>query len=92
MMQFIFHSKVTGLKESRVTVAAVIDGSKAKFGVSRCSKNDQFIRRVGREKAIERALNSPSIEVHLPKKDVSKWFLATAKGMADVVKFNPELV
>jgi hypothetical protein len=92
-MELIFHSKVTSLKEARVTVAAIIDGSKATFGVSRCSAKDQFVRKVGRLTALKRAKESPIAGIyHVPKKELSKWFITTAKGMSEIIKVNPELI
>lgn len=89
MKHYIFHSPASSV---RVTVAAAIEGSFASFGVSRCSKKDQFVKKIGRERALIRAQSDPVIKVRLPKKYIGSWFVTTARGLALTMIVNPELV
>lgn len=90
MKTLFFHSKPDSNKV-RVTVAAIIDGAYATFGVARCSRKDQFVRKIGRDKALERVGTKPYLKIRVPNHE-NKWFVATAKGIAEVIKVNPELV
>ena len=93
MNQLIFHSRVTEGNKARVTVAAILDGQVARFGVSRCSENDQFVKKVGAQRAIGRAKSSkPFATQPVPKEGLCKWFTSFAKEVADKVVEEPRLV
>lgn len=93
MNQLIFHSRVTEGNKARVTVAAILDGEIARFGVSRCSANDQFVKKVGAQRAIGRARSSkPFTTQPVPKEGLCKWFTETAKSISDKVVEEPRLV
>lgn len=84
-MNYTFHSKLDSTKV-RVTVAAVEKDGKFLFGVSRCSERDQFVKKTGRERALERALTHPFQTVKLPKKVSGKLFVMWAMAIAETVK------
>lgn len=91
-MQFTFHSKGHP-GQVRVTVAAVVEQGEAKFGVSRCSTKDQFVRKIGRERALERAVQKPLFKFRVPTThEHIKWFVENAKFIAEQVKLNPAMV
>lgn len=52
-------------KLPRVTVASVYDpiANTMRFGVSVCSPEDTFVKKVGRDLAVSRALQSPKVTV-----------------------------
>lgn len=87
MKQLFYHSKPGG---PRVTVAAIVDGNSVRFGVSRCSKRDQFFKKKGRYISLGRATKSPYLTLQAPTHP--KWFIETALMIVDTVKHNPELV
>lgn len=90
-MTLIYHSPHG--EPVRVTVAAILEGSRARFGVSRCGKKDIFVKKTGRQISLYRAATDPLVEVRVPKKgSLGKWFVQTAAGIASVVKGNPELL
>ena len=90
-MELIYHQKPSTDKV-RVSVVASINGNVASFGVSRCGRKDRFVRKIGRERALKRALNNPILVSNVPEKEVSRWFLITAVGLSNVVQANPQMI
>ena len=45
----------------RITICGICDGETWKFGIAKCSPDDQFVRKVGREIAKERAMSKPIV-------------------------------
>lgn len=68
------------------TVAGVFDGEVMKFGISKCSPNDQFNKRKGRIVAEGRA-KSKHDYIHLieiqPEADLSKLFITEAMNLVN---------
>ncbi len=90
-LSYTFHSK--GKQgEVRVTVAAVVDGKQMKFGVSRCSELDQFVKKTGTERALKRAMEKSIMITPVPKVKEVSWFLGIAKTIAEQAKLNSQLV
>jgi hypothetical protein len=87
-MDLIYHSKATS--PVRVTVLARIEGNTAKFGVSRCSRHDQFVKKTGRTIAEGRALRNPFRQTPVPNESLSHWFIANAQEIEAEVIFNPD--
>ena len=48
-----------GVKTKRYTIAGIVEGNVIKMAASACSLNDQFVKRVGRRIALQRAENVP---------------------------------
>lgn len=91
MNKLFFHTKHNP-KQPRVTVAGVIENGNIKFGVSRCSANDSFVKKVGRSLATERAEKQPFTIIEAPKDHMISWFVYKAKAIAGQVASKPELV
>lgn len=91
MKQLFFHTKHNP-KQSRVTVAGVIENGNIKFGVSRCSANDAFVKKTGRSLAITRAETQPFTIIEAPQDKLISWFVYKAKAIAGQVAAKPELV
>lgn len=54
MEKYIYHSKST---QNRVTIVGEFENNELRVAVARCSSNDNFCRRVGRELATNRLKN-----------------------------------
>ena len=55
----------------RVTFAGVIEGDNLLIGVARCSKSDNYNKKLGRKLSLKRATDSPQIIVPIPDKNRS---------------------
>jgi hypothetical protein len=90
-MNLIYHSSHTS--PVRVTVLAKIEGNAVRFGVSRCSRHDQFVKKTGRLIAEGRADRNPYREVKLPiVEPISEWFIRNAQEIEEEVIPNPERI
>lgn len=89
-MNLIYHSKPTS--PVRVTVLAKIENGTAKFGVSRCSRHDQFVKKTGRHIADGRADKNPYRQIPTPDGSLSKWFIANAQEIEAEVIFHPDRI
>jgi hypothetical protein len=89
-MNLIYHSKSNS--PVRVTVLAKIEGDTAKFGVSRCSHRDQFVRKTGRTIAEGRAERNPFRQIPVPTGTLSEWFIHNAQEIEEEVALHPERI
>lgn len=86
-----YHSKPEYLYEilnnPRVTICGIYDEEKEimSFGISVCSTKDQFIKRIGREIAQNRAENKPYMKITSSKKDIGSTFIKFAIALEDKV-------
>ncbi len=67
MNNLFFHSKFEK-GEPRVTVAGIVTDNTLKIGLARCSRNDQFARKKGREIARTRADEQPMVTIPMSNK------------------------
>lgn len=69
----------------RLTICGIwnTDTNVMTFGVATCSKNDVFVKKVGRELSYERALNNPVKSIDLDETNISEQFLAIAREFED---------
>lgn len=78
---FIFHSKPNSTR-SRVTVVGKQEGNQLKIATARCSRNDQFSRKIGRELAAKRIENNQLyISIPVEQSDIAL-FLLVAQGIS----------
>jgi len=60
----------------RVVICSVLNGNELSFGYTTCSKKDNYVKKIGQQKAYDRAINKPYKTVILNDisdiKDVSK--------------------
>lgn len=91
MNKLFFHTK-PAKNTSRITVAAIIENGTVKFGVSRCSAKDSFVKKQGRMIASGRALKKPFTITPSPEANLIPWFVGKAKEIAFNVEHNPQLV
>lgn len=88
MSELFYHSRTV----PRVTIAAVIDGQRVKFGAARCGTNDQFNKKLGRQIALGRARKSPYGIQTLPPENFSKWFHSIAGEIIREVQADARLL
>ncbi len=72
------------LNSRDVTVAGVINGSVLQMAGTICSPKDQFVKKSGREYAIERAANTPLITANIDgksKKEIISLFVNLSVGI-----------
>lgn len=72
----------------RVTVCAILDrdAKTLSFGVARCSRTDNFNKKIGRELSRKRALDNPYKVVKItPETRISELFLQTSKEIENEV-------
>ena len=67
------------------TVAGILEGDKFKFGVSKCSVQDNFSKDIGRKRSLEEAKNT-EVFVTIPKSvldsgQTGKYFATKAKRL-----------
>lgn len=73
------------LPHQRMVVSALYDeeNNTLSFGVSKCSKKDQFVRSQGRHIASNRALTNPEVTLELPENttmaEINKIFVKQAR-------------
>lgn len=82
------HSKT----EPKVTVALVIEGQTANFGLSRCARNDQFSKKKGRLIAEGRAKKNPYAKGTVPHENFAQWFQLHANQMIQEVQNDARLL
>lgn len=73
-----------------VTVCGIYDESTGKLniGIARCSEKDNFVKKVGKELAYNRAVNNPYITVQLPVgSKFSNLFYDIAKNLVKTKTF-----
>ena len=88
---FIFHSKPNQARE-RVTVVGKQEGNQLKIATARCSKTDQFSRKIGRELAQKRIDNEQLyISIPVEKSDISL-FLLVAQGVSNNVITSKKVI
>lgn len=79
---FYFHTAPTNDKKyQRATIAGILVGNQIKFGLSKCSSKDQFVKKHGRNVAKGRALSSTGClkTVEIPKEgNLGEWFVNQA--------------
>lgn len=78
----------------RITICSILSDDKThlSFGVAMCSKKDRFVKKIGRELAYNRALNSPIATVKVTKDNISDVRMETCAFLEDQVrKMNPKL-
>lgn len=92
LMKYVYHSPFNGNHKPRVTVVGLLneDTGRLNIGIARCSKEDMFSRKVGREIAKHRAINSErkreTVKVdEKSKEEMDDVFYRTAKTLSDVV-------
>lgn len=92
--QFVFHTQPQEGTNVRVTVVGVLkENNEMSIGVSRCSKKDQFIRKLGRNIATGRALKNPMVVIDFqPKPNQGELFIEHAKEIAKDCIDNPQWI
>ena len=81
--------------QSRITVCGSLDTETQilSFGVAVCSKDDQFVKKIGREIAETRAIECPLVKISADNKDeISKIFIETSAALIDLVSGMKNLV
>lgn len=74
-----YHHSVAVQGQPRVTVAGLVIGKLMLFGVSKCSKKDQFEKAHGRKIAVGRAKKKPIVTLELTDNEpVGKQFIKEA--------------
>lgn len=91
MEEFIFHSKPY-FWLPRVTVVGVLDKGQLKIAVSRCSENDQFVKKIGVEKARKRVESGNLISIYSIEKCSISDFVSIATDIAEMVILNARLI
>lgn len=77
----------------RITICTILseDKTKLSFGVAMCSKKDRFVKKIGRELAYNRALNSPIMEVKVTKDNISEVRMKFCEFLEErIKKMNPK--
>lgn len=89
MEKYIYHSKDV---KNRVTVVGEFDNNELRLAVARCSSNDNFCRRIGRELATNRLNNGEMyVTIRTPKMD-RKRFNKFADFFAKELQSNSTVV
>ncbi len=91
--EYFFHSehKMRGKRRRpRITLAAVVDNNNnLVVGASKCSVLDNFSRKIGRQRSMERAKNKPLYVISLEKKPEDKsmgvWFKSIATSISGLI-------
>lgn len=75
-------------------MVGVVNNNTISFGVARCSKNDQFTKKMGRIRALGRAKSSRPYHSRTLEDNESlpKAFLQLAKNIVYQVNNNPKLI
>lgn len=85
MEPYVFHSDGKSTFGVRVTVVGEVVDGELKLSASRCSEKDAFVKKVGREKAIERlSVGNLVTSIKVEKANLNL-FINTAKAVADSV-------
>lgn len=87
MRELFYYSDPT--RPNRVSVCGIYDEGTIAFGAARLGDNDNFIKKVGRDKARGRALSHPVLKVSVPDDTVIKVFSEHAKLIAQKVRITP---
>lgn len=64
-MKSVMYAHGMDFNKVRYTIAAVVSENEVKFGISICSKNDNFDKRIGRQIAEQRAKGRPFKKIEL---------------------------
>jgi hypothetical protein len=84
MKTYFFHSLPS--KKGRCTIAAYInDKDELCFGMSRCRKNDIFIKSFGNDIALGRAIKNPIVKISIkPEISIGNQFIEACIDMLSV--------
>ena len=93
-MTLVFYQKpLVGVKRApRVTVAAKVEGNVMTLSTARCSKKDQFVKKTGRQLALERLENNQVIStMNIPENTkIGAFFISNATFLATLLTEEPK--
>lgn len=87
MEPYVFHSECDHPTGVRVTVVGSFNENILDLAVSRCSEKDSFVKKIGREKAIERLNSGNIISSVVVSQPSLNTFINAAKAITEYVIF-----
>ena len=83
-----FKDPLSVQRKTKLTICGIWDTEKntMSFGYAKCSPNDQFVKKIGRELAYNRALEKPIVIVYISENEyVSDVFINNALTLEDKI-------